>query len=198
VSFIAPVLPISPAREEGKAMIKARKALLLAGASVFAILVSAAAVNAETPGQYDFLVAVSGKYEVIAFGASGGSTQSPGAVGGLGAEVEGELFLTAGQHLTLFVGGMGANGVSAGVAEYGGGGGGGSFIFLGSGTSDLLVAASGGGGAGFFGSGGPGLAGQAGGDGIGVSGAPGGSGGLNGLGGGPGAFGQGDGGAAPD
>jgi len=149
-------------------MIKARKALLLAGASVFAILVSAAAVKAETPGQYDFLVPANGKYEVIAFGASGGSTQSPGAVVGLGAEVEGELFLTAGQHLTLFVGGMGANGVSTGAAEYGGGGGGGSFIFLGSGTSDLLVAA-GGGGAGFFGSGGPGLAGQAGGDGIGVS-----------------------------
>jgi hypothetical protein len=41
-------------------MIKAKKALLLAGASAFAILAGAAGVNAETPGQYDFLVTVSG------------------------------------------------------------------------------------------------------------------------------------------
>jgi hypothetical protein len=147
-------------------MSKAKKTLLLAGASAFAILASVAGVNAETPGRYDFLVPVSGKYEVLAFGASGGSIQNPGAVGGLGAGVGGELFLTAGQHLTLFVGGMGADGVSMDGAGYRGGGGGGSFIFLGAGTTDLLVAAGGGGGAGFFGSGGPGLAGQAGGDGI--------------------------------
>jgi hypothetical protein len=131
-------------------MSKAKKTLLLAGASAFAILASVAGVNAETPGRYDFLVPVSGKYEVLAFGASGGSIQNPGAVGGLGAGVGGELFLTAGQHLTLFVGGMGADGVSMDGAGYGGGGGGGSFIFLGAGTTDLLVAAGGGGGAGFL------------------------------------------------
>jgi Glycine rich protein len=123
-------------------MSKAKKTLLLAGASAFAILASVAGVNAETPGRYDFLVPVSGKYEVLAFGASGGSIQDPGAIGGLGAGVGGELFLTAGQHLTLFVGGMGADGVSMDGARYGGGGG--SFIFLGAGTTDLLVAAGGG------------------------------------------------------
>jgi hypothetical protein len=174
-------------------MIKARKALLLAGASALAILAGVADVNAQlftVPGQHDFLVTVSQEYEIFVSGASGGSTQPPVAVGGLGAEVVGNLFLTAGQHLTLFVGGMGADGVAA----TGGGGGGGSFVFLGAGTSDLLAAAGGGGGAGYFGSGGSGLAGQAGGDGIGVAGATGGSGGLNGLGGGSGNFGIGDGG----
>ena len=154
-------------------MIKARKALLLAGASALAILAGVADVNADVflvPGEHDFLVTVTGKYIIFAEGASGGSTQPPVAAGGLGAIVGGALSLTAGQHLTLFVGGMGADGVAA----TGGGGGGGSFVFLGAGTSDLLAAAGGGGGAGYFGSGGPGLAGQAGGDGIGVSGATGG------------------------
>ena len=93
-------------------MIKAKKALLLAGASAFALLVGAAAVNAETPGRYDFVVPASGNYFLFVSGASGGIVNSLGAIGGLGAGVEGSLFLTAGEHLTLFAGGMGANGVN--------------------------------------------------------------------------------------
>ena len=93
-------------------MIKAKKALLLAGASAFAILVGTAAVNAETPGRYDFVVPASGNYFLFVSGASGGIVNSLGAIGGLGAGVEGSLFLTAGEHLTLFAGGMGANGVN--------------------------------------------------------------------------------------
>jgi hypothetical protein len=102
-------------------MIKAKKALLLAGASAFAILVGAAAVNAET-GRYDFVVPPSGNYFLFVSGASGGTVNSLGAIGGLGAGVEGSLFLTAGEHLTLFAGGMGANGVN------GAGGGGGAGV----------------------------------------------------------------------
>jgi PEP-CTERM motif len=76
-------------------------------------------------------------------------------LGGLGAEVSGDVFLTAGEDLTLFVGGQGGSG--------GGAGGGG-----------------GGGGAGFNIGGGPGLAGKDGGTG-GASG--GGVGGMGGTGG---------------
>ena len=82
-------------------MIKAKKALLLAGASAFALLVGAAAVNAETPGRYDFVVPASGNYFLFVSGASGGIVNSLGAIGGLGAGVEGSLFLTAGEHLTF-------------------------------------------------------------------------------------------------
>ena len=94
-------------------MVKARKALLLAGASAFAILVGAAAVNAEISGRYDFVVPASGDYDLFAFGASGGTILSPVAVGGLGAAVDGRMFLTAGQHLILFAGGMGEDGADS-------------------------------------------------------------------------------------
>src|ERR1700677_2081358 len=90
-----------------------------------------------------FTAAVSGEYSLEALGASGGNQQER-AHGGLGAEVSGDLFLTAGEDLTLFVGGQGAYG--AGLQ--GGGGGGGSFVFHG---TDLLAAAGGGGGAGVTG-----------------------------------------------
>jgi len=74
-------------------------------------------------------------------------------LGGLGAEVSGDVFLTAGEDLTLFVGGQGGSGGGAG---------------------------GGGGGAGFNIGGGPGLAGKDGGTG-GASG--GGVGGMGGTGG---------------
>src|SRR6202453_5466268 len=86
-----------------------------------------------------FTAAVSGEYSLEALGASGGNQQER-AHGGLAAEVSGDLFLTAGEDRTLFVGGQGAYG--AGLQ--GGGGGGGSFVFHG---TDLLAAAGGGGGA---------------------------------------------------
>jgi hypothetical protein len=165
-------------------MITSTKALLLAGASALAILASAADANAETfvfTGKAQtFTASVSGEYAVELLGASGGDvtvTLSP--VGGLGAEVSGDIFLTAGEDLTLFVGGRGGSG------NYAGGGGGGSFVF--NGTDVLAVAGGGGGGGGN--DGGPGLAGTSGG-----TGGDGGKGGVGGTGGG-GAPGFGGGGA---
>jgi hypothetical protein len=65
-------------------------------------------------------VLVSGEYSLDVLGASGGASNN--GVGGLGAEVSGDISLTAGETLTLFVGGQGQNG---GVD---GGGGGGSYL----------------------------------------------------------------------
>jgi hypothetical protein len=49
VSFIAPCCRYLRRAKKGKNMSKAKKTLLLAGASAFAILASVAGVNAETP-----------------------------------------------------------------------------------------------------------------------------------------------------
>jgi hypothetical protein len=163
-------------------MIKSTKAFLLAGASAMAILASAAEANAETftiPGTASFTASVSGEYAVELLGASGGNATFFNAVGGLGAEVSGDVFLTKGEDLTLFVGGQG------GSARFAGGGGGGSFVFNG---TDVLAVAGGGGGGGNGLDGGPGLAGTSGGTG-------GGSGGAGGVGGTGGGGGNGGGGA---
>jgi hypothetical protein len=163
-------------------MITSTKAFLLAGASALAILVSAAEANAETfaftGGVQTFTALVSGEYAVELLGASGGNSNNPdGSVGGLGAEVSGDVFLTAGEDLTLFVGGRGGTGTLSG------GGGGGSFVFHG---TDVLAVAGGGGGVGVNGRGGPGLAGTSGGTGGGPGGGVGGVGGTGGGGGGGG------------
>jgi hypothetical protein len=123
-------------------MIKSTKAFLLAGASALAILASAAEANAETfvftGAAQSFTASVSGEYAVELLGASGGTSSQFNVPGGLGAEVSGDVLLTAGEVLTLFVGGQGESGGLAG------GGGGGSFVF--DGTDVLAVAANGGGG----------------------------------------------------
>ena len=100
----------------------------------------------------------------------------------------GDLFLTAGEQLTLFVGGRGGDAFVPGFG-YAGGGGWGSFIFLGTGTSaaNLLAAAGGGGGAGISSGGGSGLAGQNGGNSRGAGGYVG-VGGVGGGGGGGGNY----------
>jgi hypothetical protein len=136
-------------------MIKSTRAFLLAGASALAILASAAEANAETfvftGGQQTFTASVSGEYAVELLGASGGNAANFGSSdGGLGAEVSGAVFLTAGEDLTLFVGGQGGSGTNAG------GGGGGSFVFLGTDVfngTDVLAVAGGGGGGGVGGTG---------------------------------------------
>jgi Glycine rich protein len=140
-------------------MIKSTKAFLLAGASALAILACAAEANAETfdftGAAQTFTALVTGEYAVELLGASGGSTATFNQSGGLGAEVSGDVFLTQGEVLTLFVGGQGGSG------DLAGGGGGGSFVFNG---TNVLAVAGGGGGAGFdMGPGGPGLAGRSGG-----------------------------------
>jgi hypothetical protein len=163
-------------------MIKSTKAFLLAGASALAILASAAEANAETfvftGAAQTFTASVSGEYAVELLGASGGNSGE--AAGGLGAEVFGDIFLTKGEDLTLFVGGQGGFGLTSG------GGGGGSFVFDG---TDVLAVAGGGGGGGIVGgSGGPGLAGTRGETGIGRYG---GAGGVDGTGGAGGVLGGG-------
>jgi hypothetical protein len=167
-------------------MIKSTKSLLLAGASALAILTSAAEASAETfvfTGKaQSFIASVSGEYAVELLGASGGNSTLNGMVGGLGAEVSGDVFLSAGENLTLFVGGQG------GTNWFAGGGGGGSFVFHG---TDVLAVAGGGGGGAIIIDGGPGLAGTSGG----AGGGPGGAGGMDGTGGGGGGGGGAGGGA---
>ena len=158
-------------------MIKSR-AMLLAGVSALAMLACVAEADAETflftGGEQSFPVLVSGEYSLDVLGASGGASNN--GVGGLGAEVSGDISLTAGETLTLFVGGQGQN---AGVLS-GGGGGGGGFVFLG---TDVLAVAGGGGGASFRIDGGAGQAGSAGAAGGGRFGGPGGASGSGGAGG---------------
>jgi hypothetical protein len=145
-----------------------------------------------------FTVTSTGEYEITAYGAQGGTSSS--ASGGYGAEIGGDFFLSAGETLTIDVGGEGGAAYSSGPFGGGGGGGGGSFIIGPNGA--LLVA--GGGGGGYHtrqsGTGGGGLTTTAGGtgysgskDGGGVGGA-GGTGGLGGSGGNYQGYGRGGGG----
>src|SRR6202453_2222945 len=126
------------------------------------------------PGMFSLTAAVSGEYAVELLGASGGNATFLNIPGGSGAEVSGDIFLTAGEDLTLFVGGQGGSNALAG--------GGGSFVFNG---TDVLAVAGGGGGAGDGGAAGPGLAGTSGGAGPQRFG---GSGGVGGNGGGGGGY----------
>jgi hypothetical protein len=161
-------------------MLNSTKVLLLAGASALAILACAAEANAETfmftGGVQTFTASVSGEYALALLGASGGSSTIAAVAGGLGAEVSGDIFLSAGEDLTLFVGGQGGSG------SFSGGGGGGSFVFHG--ADVLAVAGGGGGGASENGVvGGLGLAVTSGGAGGGSYGGVGGVGGTGGSGG---------------
>jgi len=114
-------------------------------------------------------VPVTGRYDITAYGAQGGSGGT-GFIGGLGAVIGGSLPLAQGESLTILVGGMGDRGSIVGVGTGtdagfalgggGGGGGGGSFVALG---TQALVVAGGGGGAGSGGFGSPQLNGRPGG-----------------------------------
>jgi hypothetical protein len=159
------------------------KRMLLAGASLLALMAGAGGASATT---FDFTgtvqhftIVTSGLYDIEAAGAQGGGG-GPGffgfSSGGAGAEVGGEVFLTAGEMLNIVAGGRGATGI------YGTGGGGGfSGVFAA--AAPLIMAGGGGGGSYGSGNGGPGLASINGGNGNGDS--PG-QGGANGLGGGAG------------
>jgi hypothetical protein len=139
------------------------------GATLLSVIVSAAGAKATTidfnytGSIVSFTAPVTGVYDIDAFGAQGGINAGIGGARspGLGAEVSGEFNLTAGQTLSILVGGRGGNG--SGI-DGGGGGGGGSFVAIantpavGAGClpvtsfvtcpDTLLVAAGGGGGAG--------------------------------------------------
>ena len=71
-----------------------------------------------TVGKTTYIVPVSGIYDITAWGAQGGAGGV--GVGGEGAEIGGHVSLTAGDQLTLLVGGSG------GPGSGGGGGGGGA------------------------------------------------------------------------
>jgi PEP-CTERM motif len=86
----------------------------------------------------DFTVPVTAGYQIIAFGAQGGSA-SPFS-GGKGAEIGGDFILNAGEVLQIAVGGGGAGGPNN---LNGGGGGGGSFV-IGPGNKPLVIAGGGG------------------------------------------------------
>jgi hypothetical protein len=135
---------------------------LLAGISLAALLAWAPSASAATfPFDFTgmvqtFTVPMTGAYQILAFGAQGGSGGATGAGGGLGAEIGGDFSLTAGEMLGIYVGGAG------GSYNLGGGGGGGSFV-IGPSNAKLVIA---GGGGGSYNGGGEGLTGTAGGDGA--------------------------------
>ncbi len=135
-----------------------------------------------------FSAPITGIYDIVAYGASGGNGDR--TFGGLGAEIGADFNLTAGETLTVDVGQQGDNGVS-GV----GGGGGGSFVVA-PGSVPLLIAGAGGGGGLLGTNGGNALTGTAGGGGNfggvgGTNGQGGSGGGLAGGGGGAGFYGNG-------
>ena len=91
-----------------------------------------------------YTVVASGLYDIVAYGADGG-TSGFGGPGGYGAVVSGEFNLMAGEQLSILVGGIGQNGNDS-YDEYAGGGGGGGGSFVISSVSDPLIVAGGGGG----------------------------------------------------
>ena len=151
----------------------------------------------KTPGPGTFTAPVTGVYDILAFGGSGGAS---GGNGGLGAEVGGDFKLTAGEVLSIVVG----DGLQP--FEGSGGGGGGATLVLTSTRAPLLIA-GGGGGAGGAQDGGDGLIPGSGGGGSGGAGGYGGGGGGGGglysagggaLGGAAGGYGGGGGNTNPD
>jgi len=88
-----------------------------------------------------FTAPATGLYDITAIGASGGNGQ--GTVGGVGADVSGEVELTAGEVLSIAVGGAGA----AGTGTDGAGGGGGASFVVGPDDAPLVIAGGGGGAA---------------------------------------------------
>ena len=162
------------------------KRLLLAGTSFLGLAVSGSVAHA-TPFDFtytgslvDFTVPTTGPYQILAFGAQGGSSNliSVGPGGG-GAEIGGDFSLSAGEMLQIAVGGAGSDGLRAGA------GGGGSFV-VGPVNTPLVIAGGGGGGGNVFGNSFAGQGGLTGPDGGSIGGNPGGTGGNGGPGGGGG------------
>jgi collagen type I/II/III/V/XI/XXIV/XXVII alpha len=135
-----------------------------------------------------FTVVTTGTYDITAYGAQGGADAN-GTLGGQGAEIEGTFNLTAGEVVTIAVGGKGGNG--AGGEPYAGGGGGGTFVietFTGTQAVTTALVVAGGGGGAYTSVGGDAQTGTAGGTGFGAAG---GSDGLGGASSGPGGGGGG-------
>ena len=148
------------------------KRLSLAGAAFLGLAASGSGARATlfdftySGSLVDFTIPTTATYQILAFGAQGGSGTcafqcSPAAIGagGRGAEIGGNFILTAGEVLQIAVGGAGGDGnipqplvgipsnpfaFSLGTS---GGGGGGSFV-VGPGNTPLVIAGGGGGGGG--------------------------------------------------
>ena len=109
-----------------------------------------------------FTASSSGTYEIQVWGASGGQD---GQIGGRGGYSTGKMNLTAGQSLSIYVGGLGLGcntnsgggwngGGNAGTSGCSGGGGGGTDVRSGgTGLSNRIIVAGGGGGGGNGGNG---------------------------------------------
>jgi hypothetical protein len=103
------------------------KQLLLAGTAFLAIMGSHRAVYADpivfdftyTGNLVSFTVPTTDTYQILAFGAQGGSIAN--GPGGRGAEIEGDFRLTAGEILQISVGGEAIGGFPF-IATGGGGG----------------------------------------------------------------------------
>src|SRR5438045_3388578 len=107
------------------------KPILLSAAAALALAHSAvAATTFNYSGAIDsWTVPTTGFYQILAWGAQGSNWPDsanlfPVGTGGRGAEVGGDVFLTAGATLFIVVGGVGRGG-----GDTGGGGGGGSWVF---------------------------------------------------------------------
>lgn len=113
---------------------------------LFALALSGSSAYADSIGytgsETTYTITVTGTYDIDAAGAQGGDGRSTADAGGLGAIIDGDVFLTAGTELGIVVGGVGGNGETT---TFGGGGGGGTFVFVVGATNPLIVAGGGGG-----------------------------------------------------
>src|SRR5215472_17339950 len=163
---------------------EAKMRLFFLGASFLGLIASGSGARAVpfdfsyTGSLVTFMVPTTDTYQILAFGAQGGTASLSDAfgdfagVGGRGAEIGGNFSLTAGEILQIAVGGAGSD-----LQGFGAGGGGASFV-IGPANTPLVIAGDGGGGATFLAGasvGGPGLTGP---DGGGLDGGTGGNGGL--------------------
>lgn len=98
-----------------------------------------------------FTAPSTGKYRILAKGASGGKNTSFAVTGGAGASIQGDFYLTAGEVLNIMVGQAGGDG-------QGGAGGGGTFVVKNPGNSNISLVVAGGGGGAHQQNGDPGLA----------------------------------------
>ena len=137
---------------------------LLAGSSLVALLTAVGSATAgtlvfssSTPGLTSFTVVNSGVYDILAGGAQGGSAYAnpstnggTAGTGGNGGVEGGDLSLTAGETLSILIGGSGGTPTGQGNVGTSGGGGGGSFVVAVAGVNDTPLVIAGGGGGGAF------------------------------------------------
>jgi len=87
----------------------------LCGACVLPVPALADLINF-TGSVQSFTAATTGVYDIVAFGASGGNRPMTSSAG-LGAEIGGDFYLTAGEVLDVYVGGAGKDGTLESVSS---------------------------------------------------------------------------------